>query len=57
MNVTRWKIAFLLGAGFLAGNAIAPDSARYLATVGWVLILVVTPLFWVLERLASRSYK
>jgi hypothetical protein len=54
MTPNRTQIAVLLGATFLTGSAVVPWSAAYLATVGWVLFLVVAPLFAVIDHRAKR---
>jgi hypothetical protein len=53
-SMTRSGLAFLLGAAFLVGSVVLPASAGYLATVGWIFLLIVAPVFAVVERLQSR---
>jgi hypothetical protein len=53
--MTRAGLAFLLGVAFLVGSVVLPASAAYLATVGWIFLLVIAPVFAIAERLNRDS--
>ena len=55
MKLNRMQLAVLLGTAFLTGSVITPLSAAYLATVGWVMLLVAAPAFAFLDYRAKRD--